>query len=286
MSSIGKIFVVLNLVLAAAFVGWAANASSMNGEWKAKHETLTKSAKAEKDALEAELSKVRTELNASKEDLRNASNARDEAKRDADRLRTEKADLEQRNSSLNASVTAIQTTLEGITAASEKAKADAIKALAAQKDAEAARTAAVLAQQAAEEAQAAADAKVLEAQNLIASLEREKTTLVSELTKTENSIKSLVAMTGVSTDDISNTPEINAMVTKVDTSIAPGLVAINKGSTDGVQRGQVFDIFSGSTYKVRIKIEFVHPDAASGLILGPTKGGAAIQNGDGATTRL
>ena len=284
MSSIGKIFVVLNLVLAAAFVGWAANASSMNGDWKAKHESLTKSAKAEKDALEAELSKVRTDLNSSKEDLRSASEARDTAKRDADRLRTEKADLEQRNSSLNASVTAIQTTLEGITAASEKAKADALKAVAAQKDAEAARTAAVLAQQAAEEAQAAAEAKVLEAQNQIASLEREKTSLVNDLSKAENSLKAVVAMTGVSTNDIKDVKDIDANVVKADPST--GLVAINRGSSAGVERGQVFDIFSGSTYKGQIRIEFVNPEAASGIVLGDRKIAAGIQTGDGATTRL
>ena len=38
MSSIGKIFVVLNLVLAAVFVGWAANAASLSGDWKKKYE--------------------------------------------------------------------------------------------------------------------------------------------------------------------------------------------------------------------------------------------------------
>lgn len=285
MSSIGKIFVVLNLVLAAAFVGWAANAVSTSGDWKTKHDAVVATAGKDKMALEADLSRVRTELAAAKTDLTTAVNARDEAKRAQDRLTTENGELSARNTSLDASVTKIETTLAQISDSKDKAEADAKKAIAAQKDAEAARTAAIAAQTAAEAAQSAAEARLRDVEAQVAALEREKTKLVNESSSLSTQLDTLAAMTNTNLSDITGVDKIDGAVLGVDRSINPPLVAINAGSTKGVKRGHTFEIFDGGTYKGRVKIEFVHGDMSSGLISLPVAG-QTINQGDSATTRL
>jgi hypothetical protein len=71
----------------------------------------------------------------------------------------------------------------------------------------------------------------------------------------------------------------------VETSVAPGLVAINVGSNKGVKRGYTFEIYDGGTYKGQVRVEFVHADMCSGLIT-RTAPGQSMRQGDGATTRL
>ncbi len=285
MSSIGKIFVVLNLVLAAVFVGWAMNVVSTSGEWMKKHNEVVATSGTDKTALNEELKKVRAELGLSKTDLASARSAQEEAKRAADRLTTEKKDLETNNATLNAAIVKIETTLGGISAARDKSDADAKKATAAQTAAETARRTAELAQQSAEEAQAAAEAQMRDTTNQVASLEKEKTKLVNELSSIQTSLDTVVAATGTKLQDITAVPKIEGAVLGVETSVAPGLVAINVGSAKGVKRGHTFEIFDGSTYKGQIRIEFVHGDMSSGLITRPVQG-QTIRQGDGATTRL
>lgn len=285
MSSIGKIFVVLNLVLAAAFVGWAANAASLSGDWKKKYEDQVTLAGKTKTELDAELAKVRADLNLAKSDLNTAVTARDEAKRAQDRLTQENSDLQKSNATLEASVTGIQTTLGEITTSRDKAFDDTKKAQAAQADAEAKRRAAELAQAAAEQAQADAEAKLNDVMNQVASLEKDKTKLVNEQSSLQTQFDTLVARTGTKISDITSVPQIDGAVLGIDTSVAPGLVAINAGQDKGVKRGHTFDIFDGATYKGQVRIEFVHADMSSGLIT-RTVPGQTIRQGDGATTRL
>jgi len=285
MSSIGKIFVVLNLVLAAVFVGWAMNVVSTSGEWMKKHNEVVATSGTDKTALNEELKKVRAELGLSKTDLASARSAQEEAKRAADRLTTEKKDLETNNATLNAAIVKIETTLGGISAARDKADADAKKATAAQTAAEMARREALLAQEKAEQEKADAESQMRDTANQVASLEKEKTKLVNELSSIQTSLDTVVAATGTKLQDITSVPKIEGSVLGVETSVAPGLVAINVGSVKGVKRGHTFEIFDGSTYKGQIRIEFVHGDMSSGLITRPVKG-QTIRQGDGATTRL
>ena len=63
-----------------------------------------------------------------------------------------------------------------------------------------------------------------------------------------------------------------------------GLVALNVGSAAGVKRGMTFEIFNGRTYKGQVRVENVHENMCSALIVGtPT---AAIGQGDSAATNL
>lgn len=285
MSTIGKIFVVLNLVLAAAFVGWAYSAVSTSGEWKTKHQTLADASAKEKQTLDAELTKVRAELGLAQREYQSAKSAQDENKRAADRLQADKTELASNNASLQAAVTGIQTTLGEITASRDTAQANAAKALAAQNAAETARRAAEQAQEAAEKAMADAQSELRSAQAQIASLEKEKTKLVNESGSLRTSLDTIVKVTGADPKDFEDVPKIDGAVLGVDRSIPEGLVAINAGSTQGVRRGYTFSIYDGARYKGEVKVEFVHGDMSSGLIT-YTKPGETISQGDRATTRL
>jgi uncharacterized protein (DUF3084 family) len=285
MSTIGKIFVVLNLVLAAAFVGWAFHATETSGDWMKKYNTAVETAGKEKLGLDEELKKVRAELSLTKSDFLTATNARDEAKRAQERLTTEKAELESKNSNLAAAVTKIETTLGEINASADKAQADQVKALAGQKAAEEARRTAELAQQKAEESQAGAEAQLRDAQTQIASLEKEKTKLINQAGSLQTSLDTLAANTGASLNDFQNVEKIDGAVMGIDASIEPGLVMINAGSSKGVKRGYVFDVYSGSNYKGRVRVDFVHPDVSSGQIVYLAQN-QQIAQGDSATTRL
>jgi hypothetical protein len=69
-------------------------------------------------------------------------------------------------------------------------------------------------------------------------------------------------------------------------SSKPGLVALNVGSKAGVKRGYVFEIYSGSTYKGQVRVDVVHDDVSSAVIVVPPPNGGQITAGDRAATRL
>ena len=85
--------------------------------------------------------------------------------------------------------------------------------------------------------------------------------------------------------EITALPLIEGAVLQTEYSIAPGLVALNVGSGNGVQRGFTFDIYSGNAYKGQVRVESVRPGMCTALIV-RTVTGQAIAQGDSATTRL
>ncbi len=285
MSSIGKIFVVLNLVLAAAFVGWAANAVNSSAEYKKKWEDAVADGKTRQTQLEAELSKARADSQQIQNDKNKAITDRDEAIRARDRLQEDLRAEQVKNASLNSDITKISSTLADIDAGKNKAVEDAKKAFAAQKAAEDARREADQAKAAALTAQAEAESALRNANNTIADLEKAMTALEKERKGLQTSLDTLVANTGASLKDFQAVPKIEAAVLDVNTSVAPGLVAINAGTNQGVRRGYTFEIYDGATYKGQVRVEFVHGDMSSGLITRMTPG-QSIRQGDGATTRL
>ena len=68
MSAIGRIFIVLNLILAAAFLGWASNALGTVEDWKGKHAQAVSDHSTAMAAKETELSDHRSKIS-SLEDL-------------------------------------------------------------------------------------------------------------------------------------------------------------------------------------------------------------------------
>lgn len=285
MSTIGKIFTVLNLILAAAFLGWAAHALNVNQEWRQKYEKNVADTSKEKSALDAEIKTVNAKLTASDKDLQAAKSERDGLKNDKDRLEAANRDATAKNTEMQASLDKISQTLQGIEESKTALQNDKEKADKAQRDADAARTAADQAKAEAEKMANELKSKLEDANNSIADLEKTRTSLQKERSSLEASLATLQANTHASVADFQSMPEIQGGVLDVSMAVAPGIVALNVGESKGVKRGYTFEIYDGKTYKGQARVEFVHGDMSSAIITRLVPG-QTIHQGDSASTRL
>jgi hypothetical protein len=285
MSPIAKLFTVLNVVLAGLFLGLAAHALSTEASFKKQFEEEVVAHKKDKEALGADKSK----LAADKAELEKARDAmqteRDAAKADIDRLKGQVADQERQNNEMRGSVEKISKSIDELVAGN-KALTDAKeKAAQAQRDAEKARDDAVAARAAAEGKAGDLEGKLHTAENSIADLEKSSTELKKNVDSLNTQLASLSDYTGAKLGDFTPMPQIEGRVLDVAMQVEPGLIAINKGEADGVKRGFTFEIYDGKTYKGQVRVEYVHPNSCSALLVRPVPG-QKIRQGDSASTRI
>lgn len=285
MSPIGRIFSVLNLILAALFLSWASNNLATSHEYKKQLEDANAAHEKVVDELNGRITLQTGEIDNLKtllEDQRDKASSAEDAKR---RIEIEKSELTQQNQQLSATNDKNATTIsdfESHIGALESAKDQAV---AAQHDAENQRDEALAGEQEAktnEEEVKQENARLLDQ---IADLEKDKNTLEAQVAKLDVELQTLIDVTGVNVKDVLAQKLIKGAVLQVNNSIAPGLVALNVGSIDEVKRGYTFEIFNGGQYKGQIRIENVRENMCTGLI---TKlyDGQSIQQGDQAATRL
>jgi uncharacterized protein (DUF3084 family) len=285
MSTIGKIFLVLNLVLAGAFVGWAANSIDKTAKREKTHADAVAQMKAEKDGVDKELSEARAALTTER-------TAKDQTRAERDQFESEskrnKEDLEaarRANDGLRADVAKINETMGGLNTqlqsieAAKTAAMNEAREMATQRD-DAKRKA-----DAEGNARREADENLAKANMEIASLEKQLKSTKDELASTKTSLDSMVATYGINRGEGEAVPEINAQVVKADYSLKPGLVALNVGSNQKVKAGYVFEIYAGGVYKGQVRVETVHADMCSALITF-AQSGTTMTSGDSATTRL
>lgn len=286
MSPIGKIFVAVNLALSAAFLGWASNVVGTSQNYKTQLAELEKTTDDEKAALDAELSKLRTELTAVREDKERAVTARDDEKNRADRAERERDDRDAENQQLRGDLSKLQSLLENynsnlasVSARIERANDQALEMERARNDAVQAQKDAEMALRAAQDATRAAEAR---AEELVARLDQAD----ERIADLDATLQTAVEAYNIDLSTLTAQPQVDGAVVSVKSEPAPGLVAINKGSEDGVRRGMTFDIYSGSTYKGRVRVELVHGTWCSAVVVKPVQAGATISAGDRASTRL
>jgi hypothetical protein len=286
MSPIGRIFTVLNLILAAAFLGWASNTLATSKEWKDKYEGEQTAHEATRQEKDEEISSLRT---AKEQAERNASLMREE--RDREKLRGDQAenevqDLTSANSELRASVTKISESLDELRSTNERLGQDKDRAIQAQHEAEGQRDDAQEAQLAAELAQRTADEARTNAERRVADLELELGKLGKERDSLSTQLQTALDITNLTWDEITGPPLIpNAVIVQANYETTPGLVAINKGENDGVKRGMTFHVYKGSTYKGDVRVEEVQPTRCFALVRN-VRPGQTISQGDSAATRL
>lgn len=285
MSTIGRIFSVLNVILAAAFLGFASTNLGHQQNWKKKHEDLQATYEQETARLGEELSQVRqelqvktTSLTATDSKLQSETSAHEGTRRDLDSERQKNSAQEARLGELAQNLSTYNGKLEDVNGRAQAAETRAQEAIDARYAAEQARDTALAAQTDAETALEAANKQ-------IGDLEIALTSEKKERTKVETSLASLVAATGVSLEEIVNQPDVRGAVMAVSTAIEPGLVSINRGAADGIKRGMTFEIFNGGTYKGTVKVESVRDNMCTGIITRAVPGTTMTQ-GDGAATRI
>jgi DNA repair exonuclease SbcCD ATPase subunit len=281
MSTIGKVFIILNLILSAGFLGWASNALGHAREYKAE---LAAAKKASEEALAAkqkEVDDLTIEKNAVTDQQRQFREQRDAFETEAGRLKTQLEELKRSNDTMQGSLTKIQATLNDYN--------DTIKQLGDQKDAavqraneaERAKDAAEREKDAAVVAKNDAEEATANAMLRISDLEKEKMGLSEQVENLDTRLAVITKQTGVKASDVFSQPPIEALVLDVKKDLK--LVILNKGRKDEVKVGYVFDIYRGSQYKGQVRIQDVQEGMSSGLILREMN---AIGRGDSATTSL
>jgi chromosome segregation ATPase len=281
MSPIGRIFIVLNLILSAAFLGWAANALEKTNKYKDELAAAKKAHADEVAGKEKELSDLQVQLSGVTDQQRTFREQRDGFEAESNRLKTQLDELKRSNDTLSGNLTKIQATLgdynNSITQLSQQKDAAVERA----HEAERARDAAVAEKDAAVLAKNDAEEATKNAGMRIEDLEGQKVALATEVENLNTRLEIVYRETGASAAVFQTQKAIEALVLDVNKDLK--LVILNKGKKDDVKIGYVFDIYRGSQYKGQVRIQDVQEGIASGLILSEK---SAIGRGDSATTSL
>jgi uncharacterized coiled-coil protein SlyX len=285
MSPIAKLFTIINVVLAGLFLGWAVRSLSTTSDFK----TRLDKALADNQALQATCDQAKSSHLSEKQQLEAGQaavrNERDSALADVERLQGRVADEERKNNEMRASVDTISKSIENQVQQSKQNAEARDRAMQAQREAEKAKDDAVAAQAAAEAKAGELETSLHTAEGTIADLEKTSTGLKKEVDSLNTQLTSLADYTGAKLGDFTPMPMIEGKVLDVALNVQPGLIAINKGTADNVKRGYTFEIYDGKTYKGQVRVEYVHPNVCSALII-RTVDGQKIRQGDSASTRL
>lgn len=281
MSPIGRIFIVLNLVLSAAFLGWASNALSTTEDYKTQLEDANKEHAAALEAKEAELSKMQVDLNDVTRQQATFREERDQQKADAERLRTQLDEQKRANDTMQANLTKIQSTLGDYNNTIAQLTQQKDAAVERAHEAERERDSAVQAKDAAELARRDAVEAQKNAETMVADLQSDKADLEAEVSKMATRIAIVQEQTGIALNTVEAVPTINAYILDVNPDL--GFVVLNKGAKDGVKAGYTFDVYRGSAYKGQVQVRDVQDGMSSALIKNQK---SPIAKGDQAATRL
>ncbi|MEM9802134.1 MAG: hypothetical protein AAGA20_17550 [Planctomycetota bacterium] len=283
MSPIGRIFVVINLVLSAAFLGFAAN----NLASAQKYRTQFDQKVAELSRVERSLGDQIGQLDARvQEEVR----MRTDVKNVKDRLESDKTALEQELAAtkdelgtFKTSMSNIDSQLGDMTSRLEDMASKVAEAQTNMRDAIEAKRDAQAAQTAAETENAGLKDTVNQLRSDVATLERNLNTETNRASDLDTALKTLQAQTGVSLAGVKAVPKIDGAVLQYDSELK--LVHINRGQNDQVERGFVFDIFANGIYKGQARVEVVNPGTCTAFVTSSISG-TQIRQGDRVSTQI
>jgi cell division protein FtsB len=285
MSAIGRIFLILNLILSAVFLGFASSQLSQQANVTQSLRNEQAAHEASKKSLGDQISALNTQVNQLKTDTSALRDDRDQQKLLAERnfgdLTTEKnanAQLRGELTGIKESLAGYNNTIKDLTASKDRLTKEREDALAAKDSAETAK-------EAADKARRDAEETLQKARSDIAALEMKVTETNKKASALDTELKALYVATGYPRIG-TPLPLVEGAVVSVNNSIKPGLLAINKGSNDKVAKGFVFAVYNGGVYKGQAKVETVQPDYCSALMILTAEGAPAVAQGDRVTTQL
>lgn len=285
MSPIGRIFSVLNLILAALFLSWAANNLATSHEYKQKLEDAEAAAAAEKQDLEGQISALRIDLDNKTTEADTFSNELDAARDGERRVKQENTELQSQIDSLAATNNTNASTISDFESHISNLESAKDQAVAAQRDAENERDDALSTAQDASTRSSDLEAQNAALSNQIADMEAQIVALNGRISELDTNLATIIDVTGANVDDILAQKLINGSVIQANYSVKPGLVALNVGADSGVSRGYTFQIYNGAQYKGEVRVENVRDNMCTALIT-TLVDGQKIAQGDRASTRL
>jgi predicted nucleic acid-binding Zn-ribbon protein len=285
MSPIGRIFIVLNLVLAVAFLGWASSALANSQEWKTKFQALETTHTETVATLEGERdSEIQLKV-AATNDRDNLQTQLSNADSSNTQLKADKADLQERLNGLQASLDKISTEMQDYDNRNQEL-ADDISRLTNERVAAIEGKATFQRERdnlENEKNQLERDLKV--ANDTIAAQERTGENFKQEISDLNTLIATAQEIYQIDFRTLMAQPHISGAVLMVSSEVAPGLVSINRGTADSVKRGYSFEIYSGGQYKGRVRVINVQENQCTAIVE-KTYDGRAMEQGDSASTHI
>lgn len=284
MKPIGIAFLLINLVLAGAFFGYAYNLTQSQKSAAESYTELETSTNEEISGLESNLAEANAlleEVKLDRDTLREAKNAaKDSSNNFEGLLQQEKesnAELRNQISGINERLGVMADNVAGATDSAERAFEAQREAESAQGDAEDAAKEAELARRDAAEALSREQEKVA---MLETNLNSTQGLLASANTKLEVIQAEYPGVGGIIGGAVE---DIDGRLTGVSLDVAPGIVMLNRGTNDGVTKGMEFHVWLGSTYKGTVLVDSVYDEKASARI---TLQVEPMSQGDQVSTRI
>jgi len=284
MSSVGRIFVVLNLLLAGAFVGFAGTYLQKATDWKQAHDELDERTKQELAARDDQLRALAEERGKLDRQLAQATTNLANERSQNEGLRAEKLRLEERLAKLEADQAELTAHTATISAAIDRATQDASEARAAQIAAQKERDDAL-------RAQVVAEGDLKDAQNQIAALEssiQENQTQLAALDAQNREKEMLLSIVNQKAPGLLQgaQPDLEGNVTHVGLDGELLTVAVNASEYEP-KPGYQFAIFDPTTndYKGEALITSVDGNNAFCRVIQRREGSTAIKVGDRADTQ-
>jgi len=284
MSTIGKFFVVLNLALAALFVGVSASLIGSAESYRKQYEDADVNHVAALAAKDKALAASDTEKKQARDEVSRllAANSSLTAERTAltERLETES----QSNAELTAKLTGIEGKLGDLesTNRAQAGQLETLRQTANQMRDE--RDAAAKARDAAQSASTQAQEQAKLAQGKVQDLTVQLAQTAKRAEQAETERDTVVKATGADVQALGNQPAMEGTVLTVDYAGKSTYIVIDLGKKDNVQVGYTYDVFNGSTYKGKIRVETVNQSKSGASVM--LAGSAPIAAGDRVATRL
>lgn len=284
MKPIGIAFLLINLVLAGAFFGYAYKLVQNQKSAAEAYNELVESTNEEIDGLESSLAEANAQLEEVRLDRDVTREGKNAAQASSDNfeglLKAEKevnAELRNQISGINERMGVMADNVAAATDASERAHEAQREAEGAQADAEAAAQAAELARRDAAEA-------LNRANERIAALQMDKTALGSEVASLTTQLEVITTeFPGASAVIGGSVADIDGRLLGVSFDVEPGIVMLNQGSAAGVTKGMTFHVWQGDNYKGKVQVDSVYEDKASARI---TLAVDTMRQGDQVSTRI
>lgn len=285
MSTAGKLFIVINLVLAALFVGSAASLIGTSNEWRSKYTDIENELNSVRTEKEAEVAKLNQEVQTQSALAQSQSNRLSQQEANNTALEQDILDERSRNTDLNESVSGIQSKLSDLESTNRQhgnriaELENENRSLREERDgALDERDSALAAKTAAEQAQRTAD-------GMVSQLRKELAYANDRGGEAEAKLASVVRMSGIDPSAVEGIqPDMEGVVLSTSYDQAPALVQINLGNGAKVLRGYSFDVYSGQSYKGKIKVEIVRANSSTCTV--SLAGDAKIEAGDRIATNL
>lgn len=284
MSSIGKIFVVLNLVFSLVILGVVGSILSKSNDYRKSYDGEVAARAADNSAKDAEIDKLQQDVKTLNGDKRQNDERITALTTTVASLEGDKAKLNGDLDTLRGDLAKLQSDYQKFTSTLESLRSHNEALVKENGEMRDAKVAAEGKQVAAEQDLARANAAIESLNAEVAGLKDQIDALQSANGEAAAQIEAAI-QAGFDISKVRAQPQLDGIVQSVNPALQ--IVVLSVGADVGVTRGMKFAIYGGGQYKGEVVVNDVYPDNCSARILPNVRGTqASIAANDKATTRL